>query len=135
MVLLTLYFDSPFWVGVFEHSENGKIETCRVVFGREPKDYEVYEFILKHYYELRFSKPIEAKKQGFKRINPKRMHRKISKEMRKNGVSTKAQEAMRIEREARKVERKHISHEQKEEYKKAQFKLKQAKKKDKKKGH
>jgi hypothetical protein len=135
MVLLTLYFDAPFWVGVFEHVGNGKIETCRVVFGSEPKDYEVYDFILKNYYNLKFSRSIETKEHIAKKINPKRMHREISKEMKKQGISTKAQEAIRQEREARKVERKHICHEQKEEYSRAQFKLKQEKKKEKKKGH
>lgn len=135
MVLLTLYFDPPFWVGVFEHVDNGKIETCRVVFGSEPKDYEVYDYILKKYYDLKFSRPIEARKQIVKKINPKRMHRKINKEMQKQGISTKAQEALRLEREACKVERKHISREQKEAYKKEQFRLKQEKKKKKKKGH
>ena len=45
---LTVFFDDPFWVGVFERIEENKLSVCRVVFGAEPKDYEVYDFILKN---------------------------------------------------------------------------------------
>ena len=39
---LTVYFDDPFWVGVFERIEDGKLSVCKVTFGGEPKDYEVH---------------------------------------------------------------------------------------------
>ena len=38
---LTVFFEDPFWVGIFERIEKGKLSVCRVVFGSEPKDYEV----------------------------------------------------------------------------------------------
>lgn len=38
---LTVYFEDPFWVGVFERVEGGKLPVCKVTFGAEPKDYEV----------------------------------------------------------------------------------------------
>ena len=44
-VRLTVYFEDPFWVGVFERIENGKLSAAKVTFGAEPKDYEVQEFI------------------------------------------------------------------------------------------
>ena len=47
---LTVFFEGPFWVGVFERVEDGKLSVCRVVFGSEPRDYEVWELILKNYY-------------------------------------------------------------------------------------
>ena len=46
---LTVFFEEPFWVGVYERTESGQVEACRVVFGAEPKDYEVYDFLLKHW--------------------------------------------------------------------------------------
>lgn len=52
---LTVYFDEPFWVGVFERVEDGKLSACRMTFGAEPKDYEVWEFVLRHYDALSFS--------------------------------------------------------------------------------
>ena len=72
---LTVYFDDPFWVGVFERAEDGKLCVCKVTFGAEPKDYEVWEFVLKHYYELEFSPVVET---GIKHTadTPKRRQRK-----------------------------------------------------------
>ena len=52
---LTVYFEEPFWVGVFEKVQGKKLSVSKVTFGTEPKDYEVYEFLLKHYYDLQFS--------------------------------------------------------------------------------
>ena len=67
---LTVYFESPFWVGVFERIENGKLSVCKVTFGSEPKDYEVWEYVLKNYYQLKFSPAVDVvvKKEA---TNPK----------------------------------------------------------------
>lgn len=32
---LTVFFEEPFWVGVFEHIENGKLSVAKVTFGAE----------------------------------------------------------------------------------------------------
>ena len=48
----TLLFENPFWIGVFE-SECGKnYEVARVVFGPEPTDVQLYEFILKNFWGI-----------------------------------------------------------------------------------
>ena len=52
---LTVFFEEPFWVGVFERVSGGKLSVCKVTFVAEPKDYEIYDFVLKNYYRLRFS--------------------------------------------------------------------------------
>ena len=44
---LTVFFEAPFWIGVFERIERRKLSVCKVVFGAEPKDYEVWEYLLK----------------------------------------------------------------------------------------
>ena len=46
---LTVYFEDPFWVGLFEKVWQGKLSVCKVTFGAEPKDYEVLEYLLKNY--------------------------------------------------------------------------------------
>ena len=46
---LTILFEAPFWIGLYERSDNGKYEVCKITFGAEPKDYEVYEFLLKNW--------------------------------------------------------------------------------------
>ena len=47
---LTVFFEEPFWVGIFERIEDDKLSVAKVTFGAEPKDYEVYQFLLKYYY-------------------------------------------------------------------------------------
>ena len=45
---LTVFFEEPFWVGVFEQETDGVIRAARVVFGAQPTDAEVFEFVLRH---------------------------------------------------------------------------------------
>ncbi len=64
---LTVFLDKPFWVGVFEKTQEGSLSVSKVIFGAEPKDGEVLDFILKHYNSLNFSPAVsfavkEAKK-------------------------------------------------------------------------
>ena len=51
---LTVFFAEPFWVGVFERTEDGHLAVSRVTFGAEPRDGEVYEFVRKNFSALRF---------------------------------------------------------------------------------
>ena len=102
---LTVFFDDPFWVGVFERIEENKLSVCRVVFGAEPKDYEVYDFILKNYSNLKFSSNIEVEvKKG--NANPKRLQREARKQSKQVGIGTKSQLALQQQREEMKLERK-----------------------------
>ena len=55
---LTVFFEEPFWIGLFERISKGKMSVCKVTFGAEPKDYEIYNFVLKKYYHLRFSSAV-----------------------------------------------------------------------------
>ena len=75
---LTVYFEEPFWVGVFERIEDGKLSVAKVTFGAEPKDYEVQEYIQKYYFSLKFSPAVETVVKDIKR-NPKRMQREAKK--------------------------------------------------------
>ena len=130
---LTVYFDDPFWVGVFERIEDGKLSVCKVTFGAEPKDYEVWEFILKHYYELKFSPAVET---GVRQTadNPKRRQRSARKQLERTGVGTKSQQALQMQLEQNKQERKVKSREQKQAEAERQFALRQQKKKEKHRG-
>ena len=132
--ILTVYFESPFWVGVFERIEDGKLSVCKVTFGVEPKDYEVLEFVLQHYYELKFSPTIEA---NVKRIadNPKRRSRKIRKQLRNVGIGTKSQQALAAQREEFKIEHKKASKEERELEQQRKYVLRQQKRKEKHRGH
>ncbi|MBR0219347.1 MAG: YjdF family protein [Clostridia bacterium] len=133
-VTLTVYFDEPFWVGVFERMDDGKLSVCKVTFGAEPKDYEVWAFVLGHYFELTFSPAVEAEiRQAAD--NPKRRQRNAGKQMARSGIGTKSQQALQMQLEQTKQERKVKSREQKLEEIERQFALKQQKKREKHKGH
>lgn len=130
---LTVFFEEPFWVGVFERYENGKLSASKVTFGAEPKDQEVYGFVLKYGYDLRFSPAVaaEAKEPSG---NPKRMQREAKKQMQNTGTGTKSQQALKLQQEQNKRERKVKSREEKLAEAERMFALKQQKKKEKHRG-
>lgn len=130
---LTVFFEEPFWVGVFERISEGKLSVCKVTFGTEPKDYEVYDFILKNYYCLRFS-PAAATDVKEAGRNPKRVQREVRKQMQNTGVGTKSQQALKLQQEQLKTERKIVNREQREAEKQRLFELKQKKRKEKHRG-
>ena len=131
---LTVFFDEPFWVGVFERTDDGKLSVCKVTFGAEPKDYEVWEYVLRHYYGQKFSPSVEADTRQ-RADNPKRRQREAGKQMERSGVGTKSQQALQMQLEQNKQERKVKSREQKLAEAERQFALKQQKKREKHKGH
>lgn len=132
---LTVFFDDPFWVGVFESSDGETLKVAKVTFGAEPKDGEIYDFLLKNYNRLQFSQPITDEKVPEKRINPKRMRRDINRQMAAKSIGTKAQQALKEEQENKKIIRKAFNREKTEAEKQQQFELRQEKKKQKHRGH
>ena len=131
---LTVYFEEPFWVGVFERIEDGKLSVAKATFGAEPKDYEVQEYIQKWYFSLKFSPVVENVVKDIKR-NPKRMQREAKKQMLETGIGTKSQQALKLQQEQNKQERKVRSREKKEADELRMFELKQQKKREKHRGH
>lgn len=81
---LTVFFEEPFWVGVFERFSNGRLSVCKVTFGAEPKDCQVWDFILRHYHELTFSPAIETEVRQAA-DNPKRRQRRAGEQLRTSG--------------------------------------------------
>ncbi len=131
---LTILFENPFWIGLFERIDGNKYEVCKITFGAEPKDYEVYDFLLKNWHKLKFSPPVKTEKIEERKINPKRMQREINSQLKNKGIGTKARQALKLQHEQGKLERKVKSREQKEAEKERQFALRQEKKKEKHRG-
>lgn len=131
---LTVFFENPFWVGVFEHIEDGKLSVAKVTFGAEPKEYEIQEYIQKAYYSLQFSPAVTTVVKESKR-NPKRMQRDAKKQIQKTGIGTKSQQALKMQQEQNKQERKLRSRERKAAEEIRMFELTQQKKREKHKGH
>lgn len=131
---LTILFEAPFWIGIYERTDNDKYEVCKITFGSEPKDYEVYDFLLKNWHKLKFSLPIQAETAIERKINPKRLQREIHSQLQNEGIGTKAQQALKLQHEQCKLERKLKSREQKEAEKDRRFAIRQEKKKAKHRG-
>ena len=129
-----MFFDNPFWVGVFERVDEGKLSVCKVTFGAEPKDYDVWEFVLQHYDELVFSPAVESETRQTA-DNPKRRLRNARKQTERSGIGTKYQQALQMLREEMKTERRQISREQRDAEAQRRFEMKQVKKKEKRRGH
>ena len=125
---LTVYFEDPFWVGIFERIDGGKLSVAKVTFGAEPKDYEIQVFVSRHYCHLKFSPSVDVTvKQDA--VNPKRRQREARKQSQVSGIGTKSQQALQLQREENKLESKVISREMKEAKKQRQFELKRQKQK------
>ncbi len=132
---LTVFFKEPFWIGVCEREFEGQYEVCKITFGAEPKDYDVYEYMLKNYDKLHFGPSMETNAIAQKRINHKRLQRKINRQLQNTGVATKAQQALKLQQEQGKLERKTRSRQQREAEKERKFQLRQEKRKEKHRGH
>ena len=131
---LTVFFEDPFWVGVFERIDDGKLSVCKVTFGAEPKDYDVWEFILQNYDRMVFSPAVETETKQTA-DNPKRRLRNARKQTERSGIGTKSQQALQMQREEMKTERRQISREQRDAEAQRRFEMKQMKKKEKRRGH
>ena len=57
---LTVTFEDPFWIGLYEREEDGQYQVCKILFGAEPKDAQVYAFLQRHWRDLTFSPPLPA---------------------------------------------------------------------------
>lgn len=131
---LIVFFEPPFWIGVFERIDGGGLSASRVVFGAQPSDCEVCELVLSEYYRLAFSPALEtAVKQTAQ--NPKRRQRQIKKQTENVGIGTKSQWALQLQREEHKLERKMKSREAKQEELQRRYEQRQQSKKEKHKGH
>ena len=131
---LTILFEDPFWIGLFEKTEDNQMQVCKVTFGAEPTDQEVLEFVNKNWNKLQYSRPIESETK-FRPKNPKRQLREARKQTQNTGIGTKSQQALKLQQEENKLERKTLSKEQREAEKERKFELKQAKRKEKHRGH
>lgn len=133
---LTICFEKPFWIGLVEVEDESGYQVAKHVFGSEPSDPEVGEFIREHWRELRFTDELQVEKTEGKKINHKRMQRIIAKEIAAHArKGTKAQQALAEQRETNKSERKKKSKAEREAEQKERFAKRTEKRKQKHRGH
>lgn len=131
---LTVFFEDPFWVGVFERIEDGCLSVCKITFGAQPREQEVYDFVLKGYRHLQFSPAVKVDGQTVIH-SPKQMKKQAKRDMARTGIGTKAQQALQAQREAKKTTRKQRSKAEKIAEEARQFAIRQQKRKEKHRGH
>lgn len=134
---LTVYFDGSFWCGLVEAEDAGTIRVFKHVFGSEPKDEEVWDFVANHLLERLDQVPAVpfSTREATHRINQKRLQRLVNREKAKPVTSTKSQVALQESREILKSANKQKTKRQKQAEKQRRFLQHQAKKMQNKKGH
>ncbi|MCH9613339.1 MAG: hypothetical protein SP1CHLAM54_03380 [Chlamydiia bacterium] len=134
----TIYLEKAYFVGSFERTDKGGYTVARHIFGGEPSDQDVYDFVLEHYHTLNFG-PKKTFELTIKRVNPKRLQREVKKEMervkKESKPSTLAQDYMREELERNKKAKKASKSALKQERAERHFEQKSAKRKEKRRGH
>ncbi|MBD3919610.1 YjdF family protein [Paenibacillus sp. PR3] len=134
---LTVMFDGQYWIGIVEEQNKGKLRAARHVFGSEPQDEEVLLFIERELLLLvsRLTQEVDVRKPTATKVNPKRLARQVASEVRSRGVSSYAQEALKLEYEKRKREKQAYSKQQREADESRKWALKKHKAKEKHRGH
>lgn len=121
----TLYFDGQFWRGVYETSTGCKLQATEVVFGPEPNNAELYEWILNNGSSLiktaKAQEPIPGKIEAATKGNPKRLQRAINKQRQNDGISSKAEQALKLNFELSKANKKIRHREKKKQQEQQKF--------------
>jgi hypothetical protein len=106
MATMTVFFDDPFWVAVLELRHGGSVRAVRHVFGAEPTDAELYDFLLCHGTALlarveRAAAVTDDQPVPVAIRNPKRLARDAARAAREARPSTAAQAAVKKDLELR----------------------------------
>lgn len=135
---LTVYHDGQFWVGIIERIEEGRLEVARIIFGAEPSNEEILQFVIRSYEKLRFSSSsgidVEVSESTLVK-NPKRRQREAAKALKKPAVSTKAQQALAKQYEVGKETSVQRRKQRRLEEKQLRFERRREKRKEKRRGH
>jgi hypothetical protein len=134
-ITCTVFFEDPFWVGVWERESDGRYSAAKATFGAEPSDAQVLEFVQHSYVGLAFSKPSAQRQRQAAAQNPKRVQREAARAVLATGVGTKAQQALKSQYEAGKEAHKALSREERLAANERKFLLHQEKRKAKHRGH
>ena len=129
-----MFFEEPFWVGLYQRWSGPKLEVAKITFGAEPKDGEVYQFLLEHWKRLSFSPPVEQEIPEERRVNPKRARREIQRKELSARPGTKSQQALALQRETAKASRQEDARQRKEREREEKFQIRQRKRKEKHRG-
>jgi hypothetical protein len=137
---LTVLFDGTHWVGIFERTNEQGYSVAKFIFGEEPMDEDVYQFVLHGLGEVRFTTPVpadagmaEAKHMSFK--HRQREIERILAEANTTQKADGAKAALRAEQEAQRQARERAAKAEREAEQERKYQLRQEKRKEKRRGH
>lgn len=130
----TVLFQPPFWVGIGERWEADGYSVARVVFGAEPTDAQLLQWLDKEWHRLRFSPAAEGERPFKEHGNPKRALREARAATQVQRISTRAQEALSRQREQDGLSRKAQNRHKRQEEAEQKYLLRRQKKREKKRG-
>lgn len=129
-----VYFEEPFWVGVYTRICGTQLQAAKITFGAQPTEPQIYAYLLQNGNRLRFSPAVQSDSQAPAHENPKRRQREAHQQTAQSGIGTKAQQALKLAQTAGKQKRQTKSRLQKEENAAKRFALRTEKRKQKHKG-
>ena len=130
----TVCFQPPFWVGIAERWTADGYEAARVVFGPEPSDAQIYQWLGVEWHKLRFSPAAPGERARVRPENPKRVRREARKTLESSGAGTRAQQALAREREQAGERLRQERRQRRLQSEEERFRLRQQKKREKKRG-
>ena len=130
----TILFEDPFWVAIFEINDEKGYRAARHVFGALPNEAELHLFALLGLANLNFSAPQKGEKRLTEFKAFKRRQREVRRQVEGRAEPKKAWEAIKIEHEAQKKEKRQAGREEKEAAAQGAYLARQARKKEKKRG-
>lgn len=134
-IKLTIFYNRQFWIGIFENTIDQNYTVAQHIFGAEPSDAVLYDFLLKFGNSLKYTKPQNNIATKEIKENPKRRLRRAKKEICQKVFATKAQQALKTEHEQQKIIIKQNRKLKKIEKAENKFILQQEKRKKKHRGH
>ena len=137
MPTLTVFFDGQYWVGVIEAEDGTVRRVHRFVFGSEPSGPQILKFVLLDLGAIlaRPDASISLEAKPARRVNPKRAAREVARLTAEQGISSAAADAMRLQIEANKQERRVSARRLREHEAVARYAQAQVKAKEKRRGH
>lgn len=135
-ITLHIFFEDPWWVGLFTITEGDTSKYCRVVFGQKPLDPELYDYINVMFNSLEFSDSIPLLPEKDLSKNPKIRQRQISKQLHDRSRPKASWEIIKeIIEQSKENTRSSENRQRKADRNAFLFSVKQQKRKEKHKGH
>jgi hypothetical protein len=103
---LTVFFDGQFWVGLFTKDDGTRYSAYRHIFGQEPSDAEIYQFIRGSYLKIDFSASVTSSAKPKPSKGFKKKLRLARQALAKQEIGTKAQIALKEQQEKSKIQQK-----------------------------